>query len=329
MTTIGLLGAGTVGSALIKLLAARDELDITIGKALVRDRHKPREFPEQLLTTDPDDVLDSSDLLVEVMGGVTLASTLMLRALEQGLPVVTANKAALAERWCDFVPYMQQGRLYFEAAVMAGTPVINPITSVLRGSRPIELHAILNGTCNYILGALERGVPYASALSEAQRLGYAEADPTLDVGGFDAAHKLTLLAKLAFDPAISWAQVKQHTKGISHLTPALLQDAMQRGGRIRLVGSIYPANGWTARVRPVFLPGHHPLAQAASNRNALYFRGDAVGEVMITGAGAGGAATASGVLADVITALAQRPGPAPLSIAAPLPEMSVDVLEAY
>lgn len=319
MTTIGLLGAGTVGSALFQLLESRSDLKVTFAKALVRDLNKARDIPRHLLTSDAYEVVDTSDILVEVMGGTTLAGDLMLRALEAGKPVVTANKAVLAERWDEFILYLSRGLVHFEASVMAGTPAINPLTTTLRGSKPLELHAILNGTCNYILGELERGVPYQTALAEAQRLGYAEADPTLDVEGFDAAHKLTILARLVFDPQVSWQQLKTTTKGISHLTPQHMQDAIKRGGRIRLVGSIFPADGWVATVRPVFLPDSHPLAQAASNRNALYFRGDAVGEVVITGAGAGGAATASGVLADIITAAAKRPGPPLLPQTAPLP----------
>lgn len=326
MTTIGLLGAGTVGSALYQLLEAR-QLGIRIGKALVRERHKPRALPEELLSTDPEEVLKGSELLVELMGGTTLAAELMLRALAAGLPVVTANKAALAERWEAFLPYIARGQLYFEAAVMAGTPVIGPLCGALRGSSPIELHAILNGTCNYILNELERGVPYAEALAEAQRRGYAEADPSLDVDGIDAAHKLAILARLTVDPQLAWPAVKAATRGITQLTPERMQQAIARGGRIRLVGSIYPEGGWRVAVRPVFLPAEHPLAQAASQRNALYFRGDALGEVVISGAGAGGAATASGVLGDILTALSGRPGPAPLSTPLPAPRAGTSPLE--
>jgi homoserine dehydrogenase len=301
-TRIGLLGAGTVGSAFVALAAERPELEVV--RALVRDLDKPRSVPhpERLLTTDPDEVLASCDVVVETMGGVT------------------AKNATLAERWSEMAPLLERRQIYFEASVMAGTPVIGPITGALRGSRPLELHAILNGTCNYILGQLEAGVPYHEALSEAQRLGYAEPDPTLDVGGIDAAHKLTVLARLAFDPELSWPEVAAHTHGIAHLTPAIVREAMEDGGRVRLVGSIVPDGGrWRAWVRPVYLPADHPLAGAASNRNGLLFRGDAVGEVFIAGAGAGARPTASAVLADVLAAAAGRPGPRPLARVAPIP----------
>ncbi|CAA9554164.1 MAG: Homoserine dehydrogenase [uncultured Truepera sp.] len=319
---IGLLGAGTVGSALCELIGEAD-LNAAITQVLVRDPEKARAgcVPHRALTTDADAVLENSDVVVELMGGTGLASELMLRALAAGKRVVTANKAVLAEQWDAFSPFLEAGTLYFEAAVMAGTPTVGPLSGALRGSKPQELHAILNGTCNYILGELEAGAEFKDALNEAQRLGYAEADPSLDVGGFDAAHKLTILGRLAFDPALSWEAVKANTHGIGHLTPAIVKEAMEDGGRLRLVGSIYPEEGrWRAAVRPVYLPPEHPLSGSASNRNGLLFKGDAVGEVLITGAGAGAAPTASAVLADLLDALAERPGPRPLQRSAPVPE---------
>ena len=264
LTTIGLLGAGTVGSAFLELLEGREDVAAEISKVLVRDPEKPRRVARDRLCTDPEEAL-RADIVVELMGGTGLAGDLTLRALSQGKRVVTANKAVLAERWDEFVPFLAEGRLYFEAAVMAGTPAVGPLTTVLRGSKPLELHAILNGTCNYILGALEGGADYHEALAEAQRLGYAEPDPSLDVEGVDAAHKLTLLARLVFDPQISWDAVRADTHGIRELTPALVMEAMEDGGRIRLVGSVYPEAGrWHVSVRPVYLPATHALAGAAS-----------------------------------------------------------------
>ena len=218
---VGLLGAGTVGATLLGLIGSRPGLGLRPTRALVRDLARPRTVarPQELLTTDPEEVLDSCDLLVEVMGGTGLAVELMLRALGRGLPVVTANKAALAERWDAFEPYVRGGRVHFEAAVMAGTPIVGSLSRALRGSQPLELHAILNGTCNYILGQLELGIDYAEALAEAQRLGFTEADPSLDVEGYDAAHKLTLLARLAFTPEAAWDEVSAATQGIAHLHP--------------------------------------------------------------------------------------------------------------
>jgi len=329
MKRIGLLGAGTVGSSLAQLIQARPDLELVISKALVKDISKSRQGlkPSQL-TTEPQEVLDNADILVEVMGGTGLAAELMLKSLKAGKAVVTANKAALAERWSEFLPFMEAGKLYFEAAVMAGTPAIDIASHSLRGSNPIELHAILNGTCNYILNQLEAGVDYQTALDKAQELGYAEADPSLDVGGYDAAHKLNILARLLFDPDISWDSVYQNTSGISHLSPKIMADAIANNGRIRLLGSVYPENGsWKAAVRTVFLPNEHPMASTASNRNALYFRGDACGEIIVSGAGAGGAATASGVLADIILAMNNIAGPGPLRKAMNVPEQKIKLLE--
>lgn len=318
---IGLLGAGTVGGGFCGLLTEA-RLNATISKVLVRDPEKTRadDVPMRALTTDADEVLAESDIIVEVLGGLEPANALMLQALGAGKRVVTANKAVLAENWDAYTPYMEAGTLYFEASVMAGTPAIEPLSGALRGSRPKELHAILNGTCNYILGELEGGADFREALKEAQDLGYAEADPSTDVDGLDAAHKLAILGRLAFDPAFSWEAVRANTHGIRHLTPAIVKEAMEDGGRLRLVGSIVPEGGaWKASVRPVYLPPEHPLAGSASTRNGLLFRGEAVGEVLITGAGAGAAPTASAVLADVMSALAGRPGPSPLPRVAPMP----------
>jgi homoserine dehydrogenase len=317
---VGLLGVGTVGTALAESMRARPEL--RLERALVRDPAKPRRIahPDSVLTTDVDEVLDVCDVAVELMGGTGAAVDAMLAALERGLPVVTANKAALAERWELFEPHMRAGRLYFEASVMAGTPVIGPVAGSLRGSAPHELHGVLNGTCGFVLTRLEQGSTYQEAVVEAQRLGYAEADPTLDVSGVDAAHKLAILARLAVDPDLPWEAVRSRTHGIEQLTPSIVHEAMEDGGRLQLVGSVVPAvGGWEARVRPVYLPPGHPLTIGEDVRAALLYRG-AGGEVLVAGPGAGGAETASAVLGDVLAAAAGRPGPAPLVAPAPLPE---------
>ncbi len=319
---IGLLGAGTVGGSLAELIQQRSDVDAVISKVLVQDTSKARNaaIDPSTLTTDSTDMLDNCDILVEVMGGTTLAGDLLLQALAKDIPVVTANKAVLAERWAEFKPYIEAGKVYFEASVMAGTPSIEPIVGSLRGSQALEINAILNGTCNYIIGQLEAGIDYATALKEAQDLGYAEADPTLDVGGFDTAHKLTLLARLTVDPDITWAAVEANTRGVDILTIDDIENAKANDSCVRLVGSVYPEGGkWVTTVRPVVLPNSHSLAKVASNFNALHFKGDAIGEVLITGAGAGGPATASGVLADVIAVLAGRSGPSLLAAAKPVP----------
>lgn len=332
---IALLGAGTVGGAFARLVQQHRErlaglgLEVGFSKVLVRDTSKVRAgIPPEKLTDQPENLLGDADVLVEVMGGTGLAQRLVLEALEQGIPVITANKALLAEAWDELRPYADDGLLYYEASVMAATPVVAAIAGVLWGSNLLELHAILNGTTNYILNRLEGGTSYAEALAEAQAKGYAEADPTLDVEGFDAAHKLTVLARLCLDPDYPWEKVRANTRGITHLTPRDLEAARQQGQTVRLVGSLYPEGGeWKAAVRPVRLPLEHPLARAGSARNGLVFRGDACGELVFSGAGAGGAATASAVLGDLYQLLMGVPGHAPISAKAPVPDYPAERLE--
>lgn len=318
---LAVLGAGTVGSALLERLATRD--DVEVSAVLVRDLSRKRGLAVDpaVLTDDPGVALAACDIVIELLGGTGLAADLMLRALAAGKPVVTANKAALAERWDEFLPWISAGQVYFEAAVMAGTPAIAALSAVLRGSRPLELHAILNGTCTFILSRLEQGERFEAALSEAQRLGYAEADPSLDIAGYDAAHKLALLARLGFDPHLSWPEVRAATHGITHLTPAIVTEAMEDGGSVALLCSIVPEGGrWRAAVRPVYLPASHALRAVDQSRNGFVFRGAECGEVLIAGPGAGGESTASAVLADLLQLLAGRRGPAPLAEAAAIPE---------
>ncbi|RIH83869.1 Homoserine dehydrogenase [Calidithermus terrae] len=330
---IALLGAGTVGSSLVELLEAhRARLEAfgyraELVSVLVRDAGKPRPgIPAHLLTADPG-ALAEADVLIEVMGGTERAGDLVLRALEAGTPVITANKALLAERWGELRGYAEAGLLYYEASVMAGTPVIGALQS-LWGNRLLELHAILNGTCNYILNRLEAGVPYAQALEEAQAKGYAEADPTLDVGGFDAAHKLTVLARLTADPGFAWEGVKANTRGIEALTPERLGEARAGGQVIRLVGSLFPQDGrWVGKVRPVRLPASHPLALMGSARNALVCRTQEAGELVFSGAGAGGHVTASAVLGDLYRLVAGQPGHLPIPAPLPVPQVQVEALD--
>jgi homoserine dehydrogenase len=318
---VGVLGAGTVGAAFVRLLARHGGADVTA--VLVRDVDRPRDLgPAPVrLTTDPAEALEGADVVVELIGGVDRPTTLMATAAASGARLVTANKAALAEAWPVWSPWVAAGRVGFEASVMAGTPVVGPLAGALRGSRPVALHALLNGTCAYILRRMEEGLDGEDALAEAQALGYAEADPTLDVDGVDAAHKLTVLARLAFDPSLAWADVARHVRGIRGLEASAVRAEMARGRRVRLVASVWAGeDGWRTAVRPVVLSVDHPLVSVGSGRNALVYSGDAVGDVVIAGAGAGAATTASAVLADVIAALAGVSGPLPLARAAPLPD---------
>ena len=299
---IALLGGGTVGSAFYNLVLERAEELSAFGVVprflgvLVRDPRKPRAIPQELLRAEPFDLLEA-DLVVEAMGGVEAPLRLVLPALEAGIPLITANKALLAEAWESLRPFAEEGLIYHEASVMAGTPALS-FLETLRGSELLELHGILNGTTLYILQEMEKGRTYAEALLEAQRLGYAEADPTLDVEGIDAAHKLTLLARLLVDPGFPFAEVE--AQGIARLTPEVLQKAEARGERVRLVASLFGEGGrWRAR------------------GNALWVRARPLGEAFVTGPGAGGGATASGLFADLLRFLSGAPGHLPAPRARP------------
>jgi homoserine dehydrogenase len=310
---VGILGAGTVGAALVRLLARHPEIEVTA--VLVRDLDRPRDLgpnpPRR--TTDPGQALADADVVVELLGGIEAPTALMAEAARRGARLVTANKAALAERWDVWGPWVRAGRVGFEAAVMAGTPVVGPLAGALRGSRTHSLEAVLNGTCAHLIGEMERGVPFATALAEAQRQGLAEADPALDVDGWDAAHKLTLLARLTVDPDLDWDSVRPHVRGVRDLTPERIRAERSAGRRVRLVGFVEPDahGGWRIGVEPRSLPEAHPLAWLADGRNALVYRGDAAGEVWIAGPGAGADATASAVLADLLAAARGEAGPRP------------------
>lgn len=319
--SVAVLGGGTVGSEVVRLLQGLP--DVAVTGVLVRDPAKERAFAGwQDLTTTDHAVIEGADIVVEVMGGLADAGDLSLQALRAGSVLVSANKAALAERWHEFLPYLNDGAVHLEAAVMAGVPVVGSLTGPLRGCAPVALHAVLNGTCNVILSDMERGAEYAAALADAQRLGYAEADPALDVGGFDAAHKLSILARLAFDPDLEYRTVRSRTRGITEVSAAMVRAQASRGRSIRLIGTVEAREGgWQARVGPVSLPRDHPLVTAGPT-NSLLFSGDPLGDVLLRGPGAGGGATASAVVADVMAAARGVPGHVPLQRVAPLPTSS-------
>lgn len=308
---VALLGAGTVGAAFARMASRHPEIDLRV--ALVRDLQRERDLGPRppRLEVDPERVLAGAEVVVEVLGGVELATDLALRALSSGARVVSANKAALAERWEDWRPWIATGHVHFEAAVMAGTPAIGPVSGALRGSRLRSLEAVLNGTCAYLIRELEQGVDFGVALAEAQRLGYAEADPSLDVDGFDAAHKVTLLARLSVDPDLPWSAVVANVRGVRDLTPVLVRGALADGERFRSVAFIEPdgRGGWRVGVEPRRVRADAPLGFLGDGRNALIYRGDAVGEVWIAGPGAGAEVTASAVLADVLSIVRGESGP--------------------
>lgn len=312
---IGILGAGTVGGTLIRRLvddheaiALKTGLDLEVVRVAVRDRDKPRSFtlPAGVLTDDPRDVVSSPDvdLVVEVMGGQEPAGDFVLAALEAGKPVVTANKALIAERGTELIAAAEASGvpLLFEAAVGGGIPIIRPLTETLAGEQVARVLGIVNGTTNYILTEMaERGSTYEDALASAQALGYAEPDPSADVSGADAAAKAAILASLAFG---TWVGIDDvHYEGIEEVSPADPSIATELGYAVKLLSVAAKTDtGICARVHPVMIPLAHPLASIRGATNAIFIEGPSIEELLFAGPGAGGEPTATAVLGDVIDA---------------------------
>jgi homoserine dehydrogenase len=312
---VGLLGLGTVGRGVYRLLeqnaaliAARAGTSVRVRRVLVRDPYKPRglDLPAGLLTTRAEDVIADPgvQVVVEVMGGVRPALDYVLEALRRGKSVVTANKDMVAEHGRElFAAAERYGcDLFFEASVAGGIPIIRTLKASLAANRIHQIMGIVNGTTNYILTRMSReGVSFQTALAEAQRLGYAEADPAADVEGHDAARKLAILASIAFNSRIPLEEV--YVEGIARIAPEDIRYARELGYVIKLLalGKETP-EGIEVRVHPVLLPCRHPLAAVNDVFNAVFVRGDAVGETMFYGRGAGELPTASAVVADIIDA---------------------------
>jgi len=310
---IGILGLGTVGSGTINVLARNaDEISRRAGRSIrvvhaaARDLTRLRACSTEgiTLTNKPEEVVNDPDVavVVELMGGYEPARTLVLKAIENGKHVVTANKAMIALHGNEiFAAAQRQGVMVaFEAAVAGGIPIIKTIREGLAGNRIEWLAGIINGTCNYILTEMrDRGADFADVLKEAQQLGYAEADPTFDVEGVDAAHKLTILAAIAFGVPLQFD--KAYTEGISKITRLDVEYAEQLGYRIKLLGLARRAStGIELRVHPTLIPERRLIANVDGVMNAVLVKGDAVGPTMYYGAGAGAEPTASAVVADIV-----------------------------
>lgn len=315
--TVGVLGSGTVGQDVLNLMERRRSVfgdlgvRIEVAGVLVRDVNKARKLPAGTPVTDSCDFLQECGVVIEAMGGTGRPLELLRPYLKSGRPVITANKALLAEKWDELRPYALAGKLYYEASVMAGTPVIGPMSTVLRASTFTRLQAVLNGTCNFVLTQMEGGQDYASALAEAQALGYAEDPPTLDVGGFDTAHKLAVLARFCADGTFPYSAIE--IQGIEAVTLSDIEAARARGERIKLVAELSrEGQGWRARVSPQSLPETHALCTAGASRNALVYEGEECGTLIFAGGGAGGLVTASAMVGDLLDLLIGFPGHVPL-----------------
>ena len=318
---LGIIGGGTVGGGVYQaiqrngtLMASRLGVSLSIRRVAVRDLKKARavNLPASLLTTDWQSVVADPEvnLIVELMGGTTTARQVVLAALKLGKPVVTANKALLSAHGEElFAAAQKHGtNLDSEASVAGGIPIIKVLREGLIGNRITRLFGIVNGTCNYILTRMkDEGADFAAVLAEAQRLGYAETPPDLDIDGHDAAHKTGILASLAHG---FWVNPKQiYTEGIRTITRQDIEFAAKLGYTIRLLGCVKVASGVRSKkstiqvsVYPALVPNSHVLANVNGVFNAVYVRGDVVGDTLYYGRGAGQDATASAVLSDLADA---------------------------
>ena len=313
---VGVLGCGHVGGALIELMAerrdsiaARTGLYLDVVRVAVRDLQRARPVPLRpgVLTRSAEEVVSDPevDLVVEVMGGLEPARSLVLTALRGHKPVVTANKELLATSGAELFEAAAKAEvdLLFEAAVAGGIPLIRPLRESLAGEKVRRVVGIVNGTTNFVLTRMtDEGCSFGDALAEAQSLGYAEADPTADVEGLDAGAKAAIIASIAFGVRVVAGDV--HCEGISGLTSDDIDFARRLGYVIKLVAiaEAFDDGEIAVRVHPVMVPAGHPLATVRDSFNAVFIEGEAVGELMLYGRGAGGRPTASAVLGDVVDA---------------------------
>ncbi len=314
---VAVLGGGSVGSQVASLLLEHgDELAARAGAGLelvgvaVRNVDAPRDttIPRELITTDAESLILGADIVVELIGGIEPARTYILQALNSGADVITANKAVLANHGPELFEAAEQvgAQLYYEAAVGGAIPIIRPLRDSLAGDRVKRILGIVNGTTNYILDRMDsRGDDLDEALAEATRLGYAEADPTADIEGFDAAQKAAILASLAFHTTVPLEAV--HREGITSITRDQVVAARKAGYVVKLLAicerlTVDGIEGVSARVHPALVPLDHPLAAVHGANNAVFVQAEAAGSLMFYGAGAGGIETASAVLGDLVSA---------------------------
>jgi homoserine dehydrogenase len=311
---LGLAGVGTVGSGLLRLLEARKGelasragrgIDVVAVSAMNRHKNRDADISRFRFVNDPVALAKDPgiDVFVELIGGEEgVAKEAVEAALAAGKHVVTANKALLAHHGTSLAALAEKNgvALNFEGAVAGGIPVVKVIRESLQGNNISRVYGILNGTCNYILTLMEQeGRSFADVLKEAQKQGYAEADPTFDIGGFDTAHKLALLTSLAFGTRTSFESV--YVEGIETITPADIEAAGDLGYRIKLLGvALRTESGIEQRVHPTMVPKDTAIAEVDGVSNCVAIDGDFVGDVMLIGAGAGGGPTASSVTSDLI-----------------------------
>lgn len=317
---VALLGAGAVGSQVASLLLKHgDELAdragarLELAGILVRDLDAPRDtdLPRELFTTDAESLIVGADIVIELLGGLEPARGYLLQALTSGADIVTANKALLATHGLEIFEQADQvgASVYYEAAAAGAIPIIRPLRDSLAGDRVHRIMGIVNGTTNYILDRMDtEGADFGEVLAQAQALGYAEADPTADVEGYDAAQKAAILASLAFHTSVPLEAV--HREGITHIDQGMIESARKAGFVLKLLAvcerlrdaDAGDAESISVRVYPALVSREHPLASVHGANNAVFVEAEAAGPLMFYGAGAGGVQTASAVLGDVVSA---------------------------
>lgn len=309
---VAILGAGTVGTGVYKLMNRQKEemihkigSNMSISKILVRNKNKEREGIESsLLTDDYNDILndDSISIVVEVMGGIEPAKTYIAEALKRGKHIVTANKDLMASKGHELMELARENNcdILFEAAVAGAIPIIRPLKQCLAGNYISEIMGIVNGTTNFILTKMTRdGMEFGDALKMAQELGYAEADPTADIEGYDAGRKIAIMASIAFNTRVTFEDV--YTEGIAKITAKDIKYAKDMDCDIKLLGVAKNTDtGIEVKVHPMLIPSSHPLASVNDSFNAVFVHGDAVDDAMFMGRGAGELPTASAVMGDII-----------------------------
>src|SRR5579864_7396065 len=309
---VGLIGLGTVGAQVAgrllswaPQLSRRAGMDLHLSRVLVRDLAKKRSIgiPPGLLTSRPEDVIDDPgvQVVVEVAGGDDPMHSYLERAIRTGKHVITANKVVMARHGPELLDQAAERNVdvYFEAAVGGGIPLISTFRTDLQANRIERVSAVINGTTNYVLGRMAAGLAMRDAVREAQEAGYAEADPTDDIGGYDATYKLAILASIAYEIKVRPDDV--YREGIEGIEPVDFRYARELGYAIKLIAHTQRHPGRIeARVHPAMIPLDHPLARVEGAENAVFVEGDLVGEVLLVGAGAGGRPTASAVVGDLI-----------------------------
>lgn len=312
---VALLGLGVVGSGTYRILqnkkeyiASNDKVEIEVVKVLEKnqDRLKELKIPKSMVAKTIDEIVEDKEIQIvaEFFGGIEPAKTFLMKCLKSGKSIVTANKEMLAKSWPELEKAAREGNagIYFEASCVGGVPVIRALTESMQGNNIISLKGIVNGTTNYILSRMiKEKVDYATCLKDAQKLGYAEANPSADVDGFDAMYKNSILSSLAYKKRVPIDMI--YREGISNISLEDMEAGTDMGYTLKLLAISKCIDGKIeARVHPAFIPSEHPLAQVQGSFNALFMHGDNVDDVMLYGRGAGSFPTGSAIVSDIVYA---------------------------